>query len=275
MALDSLMGRSVAELLEEYAAPISALRAQLGETDTSEDDLMLMRFLIQEGGNVEVATQRAKEGRELRVKHAAVLEKARVGEHLPQEAVIRKFLCYGRWAYPNSEFEKECPPLIITRSGKSNGQALMQAVTVEELAEYFIWERRRCFDDVTRKCSEKGRLEMLITVNDLEGASLVTGREPKFFQAVKEASEAGASLFPLLSRKHVMVNSGRAIEVLFKLASSFMPQRVLNKVAFMTCDELVEACGIPRTGFPDFIGGTCSLPADSPLASGFDGVVSI
>lgn len=240
MALDSLMGRPVAELLNEYAESITALKALLGEMDPSEDDTILMRFIIQEGSKIEVAAARAREGRELRVKHAAVLEKARIGEHLPQEAEIRKFLCYGRWNYPNAESEYDCPPMIITRSGKSNGQALMQAVTVDELSEYFIWERQRCFDEVSRRCHETGRLVMMISVNDLEGASLITGREPKFFQAVKEASEAGACLFPLLTRKHVMVNSGRVIEALFKIASAFMPQRVLDKVAFMRCEELLQ-----------------------------------
>merc|ERR1712151_731752 len=93
------------------------------------------------------------------------------------------------------------------------------------------------------------------------------GREPKVFEAVKISSEVGAALFPLCTRKHVMVNSGVWIDTLYKLASHFMPQRVLDKVAFMSCEELVASCGIPAASLPEFLGGQCPVPADSPLAS--------
>jgi len=263
--LDSLIGQPVADLFQQHEQSIVALRALLGNDDPVEDNLMLLRVLIQERGDVSIAEQRSKEGRKLRQKYASVLEMAHVGEHLPQEQKIRECLCFGRWTYPDTQAEHEFPPMTITRTGKSNAQALMQAVTVDELVEYFVWERSRCFADANNKTNATGSLVMMITVNDLEGASLITGREPKFFEAVKVASEIGACIFPLLSRKFVMVNAGRAMETLFKLAGLFLPQRVLDKVAVMTCEELVQACGIPPTSFPDFLGGSCPVPAGSPL----------
>jgi len=266
--LDSLTGRSLNDLLKEHAEGVAALRNGLGECDPCEDDVLLLRFLLQAAGSIDVAGQRAKEGRELRLKYNGVIEKALRNERLPQETKIRQFLCHGRWHYPSAEAELQYPPMMITRSGLSNGQKLMEAVTEEELVEYFIWERRRCFEEVVQKSQEAGQLIMMISINDLEGASLITGREPKFFQAVKTSSEAGACLCPLLTRKHVMVNAGPVIDTLFRIASVFMPQRALDKVAFMSCSELLHASAIPPDSYPDFLGGSCALSQDSPLGSG-------
>merc|ERR1712151_1448202 len=100
----------------------------------------------------------------------------------------------------------------------------MRACTVDEVVEYFLWERCRCFDDVVRRSAQSGRLVLMVSVNDLLNASLITGREPKFFEAVKISSETAAGIFPLLTRKHVMVNGGVVVDMLFRVASVFMPQ---------------------------------------------------
>lgn len=263
MALDALNGQSVADLLKEYAESIEALKKALGEEERAEDDTMLLRFLIQELGNVEAATQRVKDGRQLRLKYATICDMALKGESLPQESKILEHLCYGRWQYPTAEAELMYPPMLITRSGKSNSKGLMQAVTTEEIVEYMLWERQRCFADATKKSQDTGKLVMMIGVNDMDGASM--RQDNNFFKAVKEASETGACLFPLLTRKHVMVNSGFVVEALFRIASTFMPQRVLDKVAFMPCEQLLEASGIPAKDFPDFLGGECPIPGGSHL----------
>mmetsp|Transcript_115905 Transcript_115905/g.259116 ORF Transcript_115905/g.259116 Transcript_115905/m.259116 type:complete len:123 (-) Transcript_115905:179-547(-) len=117
-----------------------------------------------------------------------------------------------------------------------------------------------------QKSEGTDKLVLMLGINDLDKASLITGREPKFYEAVKMSSELGASLFPLLTRKHVMVNAGLMIDVLFKAVSIFMPQRVLDKVAFMSCSDLVSMSGIPPRNFPDFLGGTCKVAPDSPLS---------
>jgi len=265
--LDSLTGRSLDALLKENAEGLAALRGVIGACDPCEDEVMLLRYLLQAAGNVEQAGERAKSGRELRNKYSGVIEKAGRNEPLPQEAKIRQFLCHGRWRYPSAEAELQYPPMMITRSGLSNGQKLMEAVTEEELVEYLVWERCRCFKEVVQRSQDGGQLIMLISVNDLEGASLITGREPKFFQAVKVSSDVGSCLCPLLTRKHIMVNSGPVIDTLFRIVSVFMPKRALDKVAFMNCEEILQASGIPRDNFPDFIGGSCKLSQDSPLAA--------
>jgi hypothetical protein len=266
--LDSLSGRPLDDLLKEHAHALETLKNELGATEPCEDDIMLLRFLLQGGGDAALASQRAKEGRDLRIQYKDVIEKALRNEHLPQEPKIRPFLCHEWWRYPSTEDELRYPPMMMTRSGFSNGQKLMEVVSEQELVEYFIWERRRCFEEVVQKSQQTGQLIMMISLNDLEGASLITGREPKFFQAVKVSSEAGSCLCPLLTRKHVMVNAGLIIDALFRIASVFMPQRALDKVAFMKCTEFLEASGIPPEKFPDFLGGTCRLPRESPLASG-------
>jgi hypothetical protein len=270
MALDTLAGQPLADLFNQYAQSISILRTLLGEEDPFEDDHILLRLLIQEHEKIDAAAAKAKEGRAFRRTYGHVLKKAKMGEHLPQEDKIRQHLCYGRWSYPDAESEKAYPPMLITRSGRSNANALMQVCSVEELVAYFIWERQRCFNDVIRASQETGKMVMMVGINDLDNASLITGREPKFFEAVKISSETGACLFPLLTRKHVMVNSGRFIEILFRMVSAFMPQRVLDKVAFMTCEELLTAAAIPPKSFPNFLGGSCAVPPNSPLSRGAD-----
>jgi len=256
------------DLLKENAEALAALRGVIGECEPCEDEVMLLRYLLQAAGDINVAGERATSGRELRKKYSGVIEMATRDEHLPQEGRIRQFLCHGRWRYPSDESELRYPPMMITRSGLSNSQKLTEVVSEEELVEYFIWERRRCFEEVVKKSQETGQLVMMISVNDLEGASLITGREPKFFKAVKVSSEAGSCLCPLLTRKHVMVNAGVVIDALFRIASVFMPQRALDKVTFMSCAELFDLSGIASSDFPDFLGGSCRLSPDSPLAVG-------
>eukprot|EP00933_Yihiella_yeosuensis_P007223 TRINITY_DN112160_c0_g1_i1.p1 TRINITY_DN112160_c0_g1~~TRINITY_DN112160_c0_g1_i1.p1 ORF type:complete len:277 (-),score=65.48 TRINITY_DN112160_c0_g1_i1:63-893(-) len=263
--LDRLAGASLDGLFAENKDAVEALRARLGTEDACETDQALLRFVIQENGSIDEAETKAKQGREHRKTYQRVLDMARKGEPLPQETKIRQHLCYGRWRYPDPESEKSLAPMLITRSGRCDGQALMQAVTVEELVEYFLWERQVCFDETTKASQDAGKLVLMIGVNDLDGASLVVGREKKFFEAVKIASETGACMFPLLTRKHVMVNAGMLIDALYRVVSVFMPQRVLDKVAFMTCEEFFLAAQIPADKFPDFLGGSCPVPPESHL----------
>lgn len=261
--VDSIAGRSLTELYKEHAAGLADFRTRLGPGD--EEDQVLLRLLLSEYGNVEAAEIKAKQAREDRLKYAKVLEKAKAGEHLPQESTIRQNLCFGRWEYPGST---DYPPLLITRSGLSNAKALMESVTVEQLVEYFLWERQRAYVEVCQASKAKDQLILMISVNDLDNASIITGREPLFFEAVKVSSETAAGLFPLLTRKHIMVNSGFLLDTLYYLVSSFLPQRVLDKVAFMSCSELTQTmtdAGVPSTSFPDFLGGSCSVPPNSPL----------
>lgn len=270
MPTDSIAGRSLSELLEENDKAINALRFRLGADHPEEDDQTLLRFILADNGDVEKAEQKALDGRQDRLKYAEVLEKAKRGEHLPQEAKIRKNLCFGRWQYPctKSAASVERPPLMITRSGHTNAKALMEDCTDQEVVEYFLWERQRAWDEVNLATKSTGKLILMVSVNDLDGASLFTGREPRFFKAVGDSSKIGAGLFPLLTKKHIMVNGGRIIEVLFSVVSAFMPQHVLDKVAFMSIDDFANSFGVPGTSMPDFLGGSCDVSVDSPLALG-------
>eukprot|EP00746_Dinoflagellata_sp_MGD_P115972 gnl/MRDRNA2_/MRDRNA2_51916_c0_seq1.p1 gnl/MRDRNA2_/MRDRNA2_51916_c0~~gnl/MRDRNA2_/MRDRNA2_51916_c0_seq1.p1 ORF type:complete len:278 (+),score=60.89 gnl/MRDRNA2_/MRDRNA2_51916_c0_seq1:58-891(+) len=270
MPTDAIAGHSLSELLAEYAQGIAALRSRLGSDHPEEDEQTLLRFIIADNGNVEKAVDKALQGRQDRMKYAEVLKKAKSGEHLPQEAKIRKHLCFGRWQYPcsKSAVSVERPPLLITRSGHTNAKALMDSCTEDEVVEYFLWERQRAWDEVLLATKETGKLILMVSVNDLDGASLFTGRERRFFKAVGDSSKVGAGLFPLLTRKHVLVNGGKIIDILFSIVSMFMPQHVLDKVAFMNTTDFVSTFGVPSASIPDFIGGTCGVPADSPLALG-------
>ncbi|CAE8636335.1 unnamed protein product [Polarella glacialis] len=269
--VDSIAGRSLSELFKEYAEAVADLRSRLSDAPAEETDQQLLRLVLADYGKVDVAEAKARQGRLDRKKYAPVLEKAKLGQRLPQESKVREHLCFGRWHYPGAQADaKNFPPLLVTRSGLCNAQALMASVTVEEIAEYFLWERQVAFIEVCKTSQETDKLVLMVSVNDLDGASIITGREPKFFEAVKLSSETSAGLFPLLTRKHVMVNSGFLLDTLYRVVSVIMPQRVLDKVAFMSCEEFIEAftsSGIPAASLPVFLGGSCAIPSESPLSA--------
>jgi len=265
MPTDSIAGRSIVELLQEHAGPVGELRAKLGSDDPNEEDQVLLRMVLASNGDVVKAEETALKGREDRIKYAEVLDKAKRGEELPQAFKIGQHLCFGRWEYPAEGGVKDQPPLMITRSGRTNPVSLMDGSSADEVAEFFLWHRQRCWDEVISESKNTGLLVLMVSVNDLEGASLIAGREKRFFEAIGKSSEVGAGLFPLLTKKHVMVNSGYFIEMLFSLVSVFMPQRVLDKVAFMTVQEFFDAFGVAKNNFPDFLGGSAALAPDSPL----------
>lgn len=265
--LASVDGRPIPELLEEYSEELEELRRRLGE---GEEDLILLRLLIQAVGSVDDAEITALKGRADRQTYKAVLEKARRGEALPQEAKIRSHLCFGRWDYPSGP-RAGWPPLLLTRSGKCDLAAVMDSCTQEEMIEYILWTRERILMDVLHMTRESGRMILMASINDLTDASLFTSREPRFFEALGQVSTVGEGVSPLLGKKHIFVNAGIIFTAIFALASLILPQRVLDKVAFMTVEELREALRVPPEEFPDFLGGTCKVPRTSPLYIPDDG----
>mmetsp|Transcript_113356 Transcript_113356/g.315573 ORF Transcript_113356/g.315573 Transcript_113356/m.315573 type:complete len:285 (+) Transcript_113356:76-930(+) len=264
---DKQAGRPIAELQQEFAEAMKELRRRLGGEMPFEDDQMLLRFLLQAYGSVDEAEAAALRGRQDRQTYAAVLEKARQNEALPQEMIIRDHLCFGRWQYPHTTGTVAAgwPPLLVTRSGRSNPQACMEAVTEEQMVEYLLWVRTRVFLEAHGATEKTGKLLLMASVNDLADCPLLSSREPRFFSAVGKVSKLGEAISPFLGRKHIMVNSGMIVTALMAIAKLFVPQKVLDKVATMSCEELPDALGVPKESLPSFLGGSCQVPRDSPL----------
>jgi len=269
---DECSGRPVAEFLKELAEPLADLKQRLGDADPCEqDEQYLLRLLLACDGLSEQAEIAAKGARENRKLFAEVIEKARKHEPLPQEAIIREHICYGRWHYPASEVEQSkgaaelWPPILVTRSGHSNLAACMEKVSEEQVVEYLLWERLQIFEEAIEATRKTGRLMMMSSINDLAEASLLFSREPRFFSAVGKVSKIGLGLAPFLSRKHVMINSGVVFSALFAIAKLFMPQRVLDKVALVSPEQLPGLLSVPHAAMPEFLGGTCPVPQESSL----------
>lgn len=269
--VDRHNGRLISELLAEHKDALAKLKAKLKEDSAvisaaeEEDDLILIRFLLQAGGDVDEAEATAKRGREDRLKYRTVLEAAGAGKPLFQDEKVRKKMKAGRWTYPDPKSEQALPPLLITRSGFSDLKGLMDECSHEEVTEWFLWNRARIFGDCIRRTKETGRLVCMVSVNDFANLSLLQGREPRLFKAVGESAKAGEGLFPLLGTKHVMVNTGMVFQALYAAASYFMSQKALDKVAVISSEELCDKIGAKASDFPDFLGGSCNVPIDSAL----------
>jgi len=266
------MGQPLAEFLAELAEPLADLRQRLGDADPCEqDEQYLLRLLLANDKVSEQAEVAAKEARENRKLYAGIIEKAQKREPLPQGAIIREHLCYGRWHYPASEVEQSngaaelWPPVLVTRSGHSNLAACMENVSEEQVVEWLLWERLQIFEEVVEATRKTGRLMMMSSINDLAEASLLFSREPRFFRAVGKVSKIGQGLAPFLSRKHVMINSGVVFTALFAIAKLFMPEKVLEKIALVSPQELPGLLSVPSAAMPEFLGGTCPVPQESPL----------
>ena len=151
-----------------------------------------------------------------------------VQEKAPHGSKINAFFAEGR--VMNLRNKKGDGLIYAIRAGDIDDKALMSAVTVEELAEFFLYAKAINERACASLSKRTGALATVTTVNDLAGVDLLG--DASFRNALSAASKQGDAYFPGLSGPTVLLNLPRLLGALVKLFTPLFPESVRAKLRF-------------------------------------------
>jgi len=117
------------------------------------------------------------------------------------------------------------------RAGKIDDNALMDAVTVDQMVDFFLYSKEVNAAISDMRSIETDSLLKLITCNDLKGVKLVGGSKD-FRKALSEASKTANTLYPSLNGRTLMLNLPSLLGALVKLFTPLFPAAVNERLKF-------------------------------------------
>ena len=259
-SIDDLMARTKdARLLADDLIPCD---------DEADLKIWLARFLGDDG-DVDAAEAKVRESLEWRIGEGKkICEAARdavneatsegtwtnkpVQEKAPHGSKINAFFAEGR--VMNLRNKAGDGLIYAIRAGDIDDKALMSAVSVEELADFFLYAKAINERACSTISKQTGALATVTTVNDLAGVDLLG--DASFRNALSAASKRGDAFFPGLSGPTVLLNLPRLLGALVKLFTPLFPESVRAKLRFER-HELGAAGALStesgRVGLSDYI----------------------
>jgi len=249
-------GGANAKLIDDLASRTKDARSLADDlipcTDEADLKIWLARFLGNDG-DVDAAEAKVRESIEWRNGEGKkICEAARdavneamsegawtnkpVQEKAPHGSKINAFFADGR--VMNLRNKKGDGLIYAIRAGDIDDKALMSAVSVEELAEFFLYAKAINERACASLSKRTGALATVTTVNDLAGVDLLG--DASFRNALSAASKQGDAYFPGLSGPTVLLNLPRLLGALVKLFTPLFPESVRAKLRFER-HELGEA----------------------------------
>ena len=241
-------GGANAKLIDDLAARTKDARQQADDLIPCADDddlkTWLARFLGDDG-DVDAAEAKVRESLEWRTGEGKkICEAARdavneatsegawtnrpVQEKAPHGSKINAFFAEGR--VMNLRNKAGDGLIYAIRAGDIDDKALMSAVSVEELAEFFLYAKAINERACASLSKRTGALATVTTVNDLAGVDLLG--DASFRNALSAASKQGDAYFPGLSGPTVLLNLPRLLGALVKLFTPLFPESVRAKLRF-------------------------------------------
>ena len=241
-------GGANAKLIDDLASRTKDARSLADDlipcTDEADLKIWLARFLGNDG-DVDAAEAKVRESIEWRNGEGKkICEAARdavneatsegawtnkpVQEKAPHGSKIIAFFAEGR--VMNLRNKAGDGLIYAIRAGDIDDKALMSAVSVEELAEFFLYAKAINERACASLSKRTGALATVTTVNDLAGVDLLG--DASFRNALSAASKQGDAYFPGLSGPTVLLNLPRLLGALVKLFTPLFPESVRAKLRF-------------------------------------------
>lgn len=236
--------RSVEALTSANRAAIDDLRSACKDVLTDQDDLWLLRFVLEKNGDVAEAAANVREVIEWRKgEGAAIVASA--------DKAIAEATAGGGWnnepiyaAAPHTDKLKnfltpECIVVLSLKSGDLmsciraaaiDSPKMMDAVTVDELTEFFIYSREINSRVAQMRSKQTGRLTKLVAANDLTGVSSFP--DSRFQEALTGSSKKAVTLYPGLAGPTVLLNLPWLARALVGLLAPLFPGAVRDKLKF-------------------------------------------
>lgn len=274
-------GQPIAKLLETYSREVAAVKDVLlkpteDEAPLAPEDLPadedLLRFLNTDPPSTAFTASYAAQVRRSRAhwkSWAAVSEKARRGERLPQELAFQARLQISTW-------ERNCssPTFVLVKVGDAATNASTGEVDIEvsheELVEYVIWASMRVWLQIEQKQRATGNFCLCHLIVDCAELSLTQlASQHQLLQACKEAAHITQDLTPCMNVKIVVMHVGWAWRMIFEVVQKFMPARSVAKTRACgasdaktedpaTCPYLTSL-GLGKKDLPECLGGACPM----------------
>lgn len=129
--------------------------------------------------------------------------------------------------------------LYIIRAGQIDDVSLMQAVSIEEMVQFFLYAKEINAMVANQRSLQKDKLLSIITANDLQGVKLIGG-SADFRQALSKSSKLANDLYPNTAGPTLLLNLPPLLSALVKLFTPLFPAAVNERLKFASLKLLTS-----------------------------------
>ena len=243
----SLSDKPVSFLISENADKISSLKevAAAIASDAPEDDVFYLRYALTGADEEEMKSRLEEnvrwrssgEGRLVCDAAKVAIEKATSGDDwnndpvraaAPYASVVNDFITEASIVTTSS---RAGDLIYCIRAASIDDTALMNAISVENLAHFFLYTKEVNAAVANQRSIGSDRLVCVCTANDLSGVKVIGG-SAEFRKALSAASQKANELYPTLSGPSLLLNLPRLLTALVKIFTPLFPEEVRKKIKF-------------------------------------------
>lgn len=243
----SLSDKPLSFLISENADKISSLKevAAAIASDAPEDDVFYLRYALAGADEEEMKSRLEEnvrwrssgEGRLVCDAAKVAIEKATSGDDwnndpvraaAPYASVVNDFITEASIVTTSS---RAGDLIYCIRAASIDDTALMNAISVENLANFFLYTKEVNAAVANQRSIGSDRLVCVCTANDLSGVKVIGG-SAEFRKALSAASRRGNELYPTLSGPSLLLNLPRLLTALVKIFTPLFPEEVRKKIKF-------------------------------------------
>ena len=243
----SLSDKPVSFLISENADKISSLKevAAAIASDAPEDDVFYLRYALTGADEEEMKSRLEEnvrwrssgEGRLVCDAAKVAIEKATSGDDwnndpvraaAPYASVVNDFITEASIVTTSS---RAGDLIYCIRAASIDDTALMNAISVENLAKFFLYTKEVNAAVANQRSIGSDRLVCVCTANDLSGVKVIGG-SAEFRKALSAASQKANELYPTLSGPSLLLNLPRLLTALVKIFTPLFPEEVRKKIKF-------------------------------------------
>lgn len=243
----SLSDKPLSFLISENADKISSLKevAAAIASDAPEDDVFYLRYALTGADEEEMKSRLEEnvrwrssgEGRLVCDAAKVAIEKATSGDDwnndpvraaAPYASVVNDFITEASIVTTSS---RAGDLIYCIRAASIDDTALMNAISVENLAIFFLYTKEVNAAVANQRSIGSDRLVCVCTANDLSGVKVIGG-SAEFRKALSAASRKSNELYPCLSGPSLLLNLPRLLTALVKIFTPLFPEEVRKKIKF-------------------------------------------
>lgn len=243
----SLSDKPLSFLISENADKISSLKevAAAIASDAPEDDVFYLRYALTGADEEEMKSRLEEnvrwrssgEGRLVCDAAKVAIEKATSGDDwnndpvraaAPYASVVNDFITEASIVTTSS---RAGDLIYCIRAASIDDTALMNAISVENLAIFFLYTKEVNAAVANQRSIGSDRLVCVCTANDLSGVKVIGG-SAEFRKALSAASQRANELYPSLSGPSLLLNLPRLLTALVKIFTPLFPEEVRKKIKF-------------------------------------------
>jgi hypothetical protein len=146
----------------------------------------------------------------------------------PHSAAISKFLTPVNTISTTSSNNDL---VYCIRAGQIDDVGLMEAVSVDELTDFFLYVKEVNAIVVNQRSEATDKLWKVVTMNDLKGVKLIGG-SATFRQALSASSKQSVNLHPATAGPTLLLNLPTLLSAIVKLFKPLFPAEVQRRLKF-------------------------------------------